>query len=201
MEWYISLPVVMVFGVAALLIQRTAYRQGVEVGSHAAFSIESELVGTRLLEKDQSRLRRIFQGADRRKPEEIRRAALEAGKAYRGILRRTAIEDCQYDDFDDIDRYEWKQIHGGAIPPISYNAGYLQAVKDVITGAAETATKYFEKDGVDKLSERLDQSQRTFSGPPAYMYLGYSPDGKTLGEELISQTVVHTFKIAEKKQP
>jgi hypothetical protein len=154
-----------------------------------------------VFEGDRAVLATIFKDLAVHDPESVRKAGQSAGEAYAAIIRRDAFEDCRRGNFTEADRAVWKRTFDNEMPPLSYCQGYLQAIKDVMAGATDEARKYLEADTVRQLADWVDKSQRRFAGLPAGIYLdSYEPDGKLLGAELVSQTVVSTFRRVEAEQ-
>jgi hypothetical protein len=202
MEWLVSVFTGFLGWLMGHLESVAQRRRGIEEGAHAALlGFEYGLnPGGPILPTDKELLNPILKNVAMHDPEAVRKAAEAAGEAYRSIIRRDALEDCQRSYFSDIDRAEWKRTFGKEMPPLAYDQGYLQAIKDVISGATDRGRDFFEADDLAEMMDWLDKTQREFSGEPAFIYLGYKPDGKLLGAELLSQTVVHTFRRADAEQ-
>ena len=175
-------------------------KRGVEEGAQAAFSIELALVSA-IMERDRLRLKVAFEAVDLGDTKRVRDVAQLAGEIYAEIIRRDAFDDARVSNFSQHDRESWQRAFDQEMPPVGYKQGYLQAIKDVITGTEEYAQKYFEEAVAKALVARIDQSQRKFSGPPGGFYLeSYDPNGKVLGAELLVEVVVRTFDRAEKER-
>jgi hypothetical protein len=180
------------------------WRRGVEEGAQAALNIQEGLYpGLLIFDGDRSRIQAIFRNTRWHDVKDIKRATIAAGEAYQAIIRRWAIEDCRSDSITEADRVHWKEVFGKDMPDVSYNQGYLQAIKDVLQGVNVGARKYFEESAAVELCDSVDTSQRKFIGPPfgSGMYHDtYDPDGKELGLVLITHTVMHAFMRAEKER-
>lgn len=202
MEWLVSVFTGFLGWLIGHLESTAQRRRGIEEGAQAVlFGIEHGLTGGVTPPSDQQLLKPIFSNVPMHDPVSVREAALSAGQAYYRLIRRDAFEDCRRADFAEADRVEWKRAFGKDMPPLAYDQGYLQAIKDVISGATDRGRKFFEADVVTEMMDWLDKSQREFAGAPAFIYLDhYKPDGKLLGAELLSQTVVQTFRRADAEQ-
>lgn len=180
---------IIIFVVATGWLSR---RKGIEEGAQAALKIENGLTFMPT-ETDREPFEEIYRGVVWHDPKSISNATLEAGKTYEMIIRRGAIEDVHMDNISEADKDEWKRFIGKDMPPVSYDQGYLQAIKDVIAGTSETALKYFEAEVAEQLTERITECQYRFALPLGYIEGIYDPNGKVLGSEILVHTVGHTF--------
>jgi len=175
-------------------------KRAIEEGAQSAFNIEHGLVSF-LLERDRQRLKDAFNDVDLSDTKQVRAVAQVAGELYAEIIRRDAFGDARVSNFSQHDRDSWRRAFDQPMPSVGYQQGYLQAIKDIISGAEEYAPKYFDEVVAKDLIAGIDQSQRKFTGPPAGIYLdAYDPNGKVLGAKLLVDVVSRTFDRAEKER-
>ena len=181
MEWLVGL---LVCGLAWIF----GRRDGIREGARATLAMEETLINSPS-ETEREVLRRIFGTPRWHDPHDLAAAARKLGGTYHMILRRQALEDCQTASLSAADREEWQRENGKSMPPLSYSDGYLQAVKDVIAGASDTAHQFFASEVATELARRFDESQREFADPGDFYLDIYRPDGRGLGTEILKGAI------------
>lgn len=151
-------------------------KRGVEEGAQAAFNIQHALVDV-LMERDRQRLNEAFKTVDLGDPSQVRQVAQVAGEIYAEIIRRDAFDDARVSNFSQHDRESWQRAFDQEMPPVGYEQGYLQGIRDVLKGANEIALACLKADEFSNFETWCKRERN----------LGFSwVDGKAIGRELLT---------------
>jgi len=176
MEWLWSIVTAIVGWLLGLWQSAQDRKRGVEEGAQAAFDMELALVGWFLLERDQKRLKAAFKDVDLTDTKQVRDVAEIIGNIYAEIIRREAFNDARVNNVSPHDRESWRRAFDEDMPPVGYEQGYLQGIRDVLKGASKVAPDILHPDALISF-ELWAKRERN---------IGFSwVDGKSIGRQLM----------------